>query len=75
MRCDTLHFGISSEARLRRIYEASLRNLRRAVLEMDILWVHDNTSIDASHSLVLEARNGEICFLADEAHSWVNRDS
>ena len=42
---------------------------------MDILWVHDNTSIDASHSLVLEARNGEICFLADEAHSWVNRDS
>jgi len=38
---------------------------------MDILWVYDNTSTDASHSLVLEARNGEICFLADEAPSWL----
>ena len=61
----------ASEATLRRIYEASLRNLRRAVLEMDILWVYDNTSTDASHSLVLEARNGEICFPADEAPSWL----
>ena len=32
---------------------------------MDILWVYDNTSIDASHTLILEARNGEICFLAE----------
>ena len=61
----------ASETTLRRIYEASLRNLRRAVLEMDILWVYDNTSTDASHPLVLEARNGEICFLADEAPSWL----
>jgi hypothetical protein len=38
---------------------------------MNILWVYDNTSTDASHSLVLEARNGEICFLADEAPSWL----
>jgi predicted ABC-type ATPase len=53
----------ASETTLRRIYEASLRNLRRAVLEMDILWVYDNTSIDASHPLILEALNGEICFL------------
>jgi predicted ABC-type ATPase len=29
----------ASETTLRRIYEASLRNLRRAVPEMDILWV------------------------------------
>jgi predicted ABC-type ATPase len=56
----------ASETTLRRIYEASLRNLRRAVLEMDILWACDNTSIDANHPVVLEARDGEICFLADD---------
>jgi len=61
----------ASETTLRRIYEASLRNLRRAVLEMDILWVYDNTSIDASHPLILEARNGEICFLAEAAPAWL----
>ena len=61
----------ASETTLRRIYDASLRNLRRAVLEMDILWVYDNTSIDASHPLILEARNGEICFLADGAPAWL----
>jgi predicted ABC-type ATPase len=61
----------ASEATLRRIYDASLRNLRRAVLEMDILWVYDNTAIDASHPVVLEARDGEICFLADDAPAWL----
>lgn len=61
----------ASGTKLRRIYEASLRNLRRAVLEMDILWVYDNTSIDASHPVVLEARDGEICFLADDAPAWL----
>jgi predicted ABC-type ATPase len=61
----------ASETTLRRIYEASLRNLRRAVLEMDILWVYDNTSIDASHPLILEARNGEICFLAYRVPAWL----
>jgi predicted ABC-type ATPase len=61
----------ASETTLRRIHEASLRNIRRAVLEMDMLWVYDNTSIDASHPLVLEARNGEISFLADDAPAWL----
>jgi predicted ABC-type ATPase len=63
----------ASETTLRRSYEASLRNLRRAALEMDILWVYDNTPIDASHPLVLEARNGEICFLSDDAPVWLTR--
>jgi predicted ABC-type ATPase len=61
----------ASETTLRRIHEASLRNLRRSVLEMDLLWVYDNTSVDASHPLVLEARNGEISFLADNAPAWL----
>jgi predicted ABC-type ATPase len=61
----------ASETMLRQIHEASLRNLRRSVLEMDILWVYDNTSVDASHPLVLEARNGEISFLAGDAPAWL----
>jgi predicted ABC-type ATPase len=61
----------ASEATLRRIYEASLKNLRRAVRELDIVWVYDNTDIDASHPLVLEARSGEIRFLADNAPQWL----
>ena len=61
----------ASETTLRRIYEASLANLRRAVQEMDILWVYDNTAIDASHPMVLEARNGEIRLLTDDPPHWL----
>jgi predicted ABC-type ATPase len=61
----------ASETTLRRIYEASLVNLRRAVQEMDILWVYDNTALNASHPLVLEARNGEIRFLTDDPPHWL----
>jgi predicted ABC-type ATPase len=46
-----------SEPMLCRIYDASLMNLLWAVQELDVVWVYDNTAIDASHSLVLEARN------------------
>ena len=60
-----------SEPTLRWIYNASLRNLRRAVQELDVVWVYDNTAIDASHPLVLEARNGEIRFLIDNPPYWL----
>jgi predicted ABC-type ATPase len=33
----------ASETTLRRIYQASLSNLPRAIREMDRLWVYDNT--------------------------------
>jgi predicted ABC-type ATPase len=62
----------ASEATLRRIYEASLRNLRRAVQELDVVWVYDNTDIGASHPLVLEARDGEIHFLIDNPPRWLS---
>lgn len=61
----------ASETTLRRIYHASLNNLRRAVQELDIVRVYDNTALDASHRLVLEARNGEICFEADDPPRWL----
>jgi predicted ABC-type ATPase len=61
----------ASETTLRRTYEASLRNLPRAVQEMDAMWVYDNTAIDASHPLVLAARSGEIVFLTDDSPHWL----
>lgn len=61
----------ASESTLRRIYDASLANLRRAVDEMDVVWVYDNTNLDVSHPLVLEARNGEIHFLCDNPPRWL----
>ena len=61
----------ASEARLLEIYKASLANFKRAVQEMDTLWVYDNTDIDASHPLVLEARKGEIRFLAENPPAWL----
>jgi predicted ABC-type ATPase len=61
----------ASERTLRRIYEASLGNLSRAVREMDILWVYDNTSTDANHPLVLQAQRGEIRFLYEPVPSWL----
>ena len=63
----------ASETTLRRIYDASLRNLRRAIQELDLVWVYDNTELDASHPLVLETRNGEIQFLADDPPGWLNK--
>ena len=59
------------EARLLEIYKASLANLKRAVQEIDILWVYDNTDIDASHPPVLEARQSEIRFLAENPPKWL----
>jgi predicted ABC-type ATPase len=61
----------ASEATLRRIYDASLPHLRRAVEELDAVWIYDNTDIDASHPLVLEARDGEIHFVADRPPDWL----
>lgn len=61
----------ASSKTLRRIYDASLRNLRRAADELDVVWVYDNTNLDASHPLVLEARSGELQFLVDDPSSWL----
>jgi predicted ABC-type ATPase len=61
----------ASEATLRGIYDASLRNLRRAVQEWNLVRVYDNTALDASHRLVLETHGGEIQFLADDPPDWL----
>jgi len=59
------------ESVLRKVYDASLKNLGRAVQEMDILRVYDNTNIDVSHPLVLESHGGEIRFVADPPPAWL----
>jgi predicted ABC-type ATPase len=61
----------ASERTLRSIYEASIKNLGRAIREMDSLRVYDNSPIDASHPLVLEARDGEICFVSRDPPRWL----
>ena len=60
----------ASETTLRRIYDASLRNLQRAIQELDLVWVYDNTQLDASHPLVLETRSGIVHFLAEDPPTW-----
>lgn len=61
----------ASESTLRQIYNASLKNLGRAIREMDVLRVYDNTNVDASHPLVLESHGGEIRFVADPPPAWL----
>ena len=61
----------ASERILRSIYEASIQNLGRAIREMDSLRVYDNSPLDASHPLVLEARDGEICFMSRDPPRWL----
>ncbi len=63
----------ASEAALKLTYEASLNNVKRAVQEVDELWVYDNTAIDASHPVVLQAHGGEIHFLAADVPAWLMR--
>ena len=62
----------ASEATLRRIYESSLRNLGRAIREMDELWVYGNTRLDAEHPLVLEAHEGRILYAAEPLPDWLH---
>jgi predicted ABC-type ATPase len=61
----------ASETTLRRIYEASLANLPRAISEMDQLWVYDNSPVGSPFKQMLHSENGSIRFLADNLPSWL----
>ncbi len=58
--------------RVREIYEASLRNLPRALAEFDYAAVFDNTDImnPAPAILVLETVNGHIIWLGPQVPAW-----
>ena len=53
----------ASAALLRRIHDASLGNLPRAVEEMDQLWIYDNSRFGGPLKLVMETKAGRIVFL------------
>ena len=61
----------ASATTLRGIYESSLRNLPRAIAEMDTLLVYDNSDISATLRLLLACRGGEIQFEAPALPAWL----
>lgn len=63
----------ASEATLRRIHNASLSNLPRAIEEVDQLWIYDNSKLGGPPRLVMEATSGRIVFLEDLRPAWLAR--
>jgi predicted ABC-type ATPase len=61
----------ASEATLRGIYNASLRNLPRAVREMARLWVYDKTLLGGPPRLIMEAQEARIVFVSDTPPTWI----
>ncbi|HBY63912.1 MAG TPA: hypothetical protein DEH78_29145 [Solibacterales bacterium] len=59
------------EALLRGIHEASLRNFGRAIREMDILRVYDNSEWGAVPSLLLETSRGRVVFRRSHLPRWL----
>jgi predicted ABC-type ATPase len=61
----------ASEAVLRRIHDASLGNLPRAVEDMDQLWIYDNSRFGGPPKLVMETKAGGIAFLDEPPPAWL----
>lgn len=56
---------------LRRIHDASLANLPRAIRETDELRVYDNSAPGRQPELLLSAQNGSINYLCMQAPHWL----
>jgi len=56
---------------LQAIYESSIGNLPRAVREMDLIRVYDNSGWGASPALMLQAEKGEIIYRAAKIPAWL----
>ncbi|MBK9169025.1 MAG: hypothetical protein IPM24_16355 [Bryobacterales bacterium] len=61
----------ASEPALRSIHDASLSNLPQAVVEVDQLWVYDNTTLGGPPWPIMEAKAGRIVFLEDPPPQWL----
>ncbi len=59
------------EATLLSAHRSSLANLARAVVEMDDLWVYDNSPIGGPPRLILESEKGALRFLCDDPPDWL----
>ena len=61
----------ATETTLLETYKSSLAYLPKAILEMDDLWVYDNSPLGGPPRLVLESEKGDIRFLADALPDWL----
>lgn len=61
------------EAVLRGIYLASVRNLARAIREMDALRVYDNSEWGTPPKLLLESKDGNVTYRAAHWPEWLQR--
>jgi predicted ABC-type ATPase len=59
------------ESVLRIIYAASIRNLARAIREMDFVHVYDNSTWGLTPSVLLQAESGEVVYLAEDIPDWM----
>ena len=61
------------ESVLRDIHEPSLRNLPRAIREMDTISVFDNSAMNTEPRVFPQAEAGEVTYLADRVPNWLHR--
>jgi predicted ABC-type ATPase len=61
----------ASEAILSEAYASSLGNLPRAILEMDEVWVYDNSQVGGPPKLALHSEKGVVLYLADDPPDWL----
>jgi len=59
------------ESVLRAIYESSIRNLPRAIQELDAIHVYDNSTWGGTPIVLLQAENGEVIYLAEQVPDWL----
>jgi len=61
------------ESVLRGIYDASLRNLPRAIREMDAIAVYDNGEQDTVPRVLLQAEGGHVVYVAGQHPEWLEQ--
>ena len=61
------------EPLLKSIYEASIANLTRAIREMDLVYVYDNSQWGIIPEVLLQAESGEVVYLAEDIPDWLTR--
>jgi predicted ABC-type ATPase len=72
MRADAGGHG-APESVLRAIYESSIGNLPRAILEIDFVYVYDNSGWGVTPKVLLQAENAEVVYLAEQIPDWLAR--
>ena len=71
LRADRGHSA--PESLLRGNYHSSIRNLARAIREMDFIYVYDNSRWGQTPLILLQAAKGEIQYQADNVPSWLEK--